>query len=304
MDELQTVLIVDDVRTNNLVMAQCLKGLYQIREASNGHDCLREARRYPLPSLILLDVIMPVLDGYEVCRLLKSDPVTADIPVIFVTAKDADEDEQKGLELGAVDYITKPIRPAIVRARVSTHVQLKQHRDKLQFMALHDQLTGLYNRRYFQESAEQRLAKVCRNTSHLSVVMIDVDHFKKINDEHGHDKGDLVLQQLAALLKANTRREDVVARIGGEEFVILMDCALEAATYRSQRLLHLIVDMCPAGLKISCSLGVVQANAKHPDFSYWLKRADQAVYQAKSRGRNCVVVAGDETSVLLEEPSL
>jgi len=304
MEELQTVLIVDDVRTNNLVMAQCLKGLYQIREASNGHDCLREARRPPLPELILLDVIMPVLDGYEVCRLLKADPLTADIPVIFVTAKDADEDEQRGLELGAVDYITKPIRPAIVRARVATHVQLKQHRDKLQFMALHDQLTGIYNRRYFQESAEQRLAKVCRNNSQLSVVMIDVDHFKKINDEHGHDTGDKVLQALAALLKANTRREDVVARIGGEEFVILMDCALETAVYRSQQLLQLIVDSYPAGLRVTCSLGVVQTNASHADFSHWLKQADNAVYQAKSRGRNCVVVASDASPSLLEESAL
>lgn len=139
MMEPYTVLVVDDVKTNLMIMGQSLKGLYQILEASSGAQCLKLARSEPQPDLILLDVVMPDLDGYEVCRALKSDPATAEIPIIFVTGKDSDEDEQYGLELGAVDYITKPIRPAIVRARVCAHIQLKQQRDRLQSMAMHDQ---------------------------------------------------------------------------------------------------------------------------------------------------------------------
>ncbi|WP_372870600.1 diguanylate cyclase [Shewanella sp.] len=293
-----TVLIVDDVRTNLLVIGQCLKGLYNVREATSGAQCLKLARSEPQPDLILLDVVMPDLDGYQVCKALKSDPMTAEIPIIFVTGRDTDEDEQRGLQLGAVDYITKPIRPAIVRARVSAHIQLKQQRDRLQFMALHDQLTGLYNRHFLVETASQRLARVVRHRTPMTVVLLDIDHFKKINDNHGHLTGDKVLIAIAKLLNANIRKEDVVARLGGEEFVILLDCGLDIAAQKMENLRGLLESMQPEGLKVTGSFGLVEASPFNADFSHLLVMADDGVYRAKSQGRNRVVCCRAEATVI------
>ncbi len=293
-----TVLIVDDVRTNLLVIGQCLKGLYNVREAVSGAQCLKLARSEPQPDLILLDVVMPDLDGYEVCKALKSDPMTAEIPIIFVTGKDTDDDEQLGLQLGAVDYITKPIRPAIVRARVSAHIQLKQQRDRLQFMALHDQLTGLYNRHFLVETARQRLARVVRHRSPMTVVLVDIDHFKKVNDTHGHITGDKVLMAVAKLINSSTRKEDVVARLGGEEFVILLDCSLDKAAQKMEKLRQQLEDLEPEGLKITGSFGLVEASPYNADFSHLLVMADDGVYRAKSQGRNRVVCCRAEASTI------
>lgn len=245
MEEQSVVLVVDDVKTNVLIMRQCLKEMFQVWTADSGEECLRVAKQKP--DIILLDVLMPGMDGYQVCRQLKADPETAEIPIIFVTAKDSDDDEQKGLEIGAVDYITKPIRPAIVRARVSTHIQLKQHSDKLKFMALHDQLTGLYNRHFLAERAAQSLSAMVRHQQELSIVMLDLDHFKKINDFNGHHIGDLVLQAVAKLLQDCFRKEDVVARMGGEEFVILMECGLDIAREKTEDVRQQLARLNPMG---------------------------------------------------------
>lgn len=303
MMEPYTVLVVDDVKTNLMIMGQSLKGLYQIREASSGAQCLKLARSEPQPDLILLDVIMPDLDGYEVCKALKSDPATTDIPIIFVTGKDSDADEQLGLELGAVDYITKPIRPAIVRARVYTHIQLKQQRDRLQSMAMHDQLTGLYNRHFLIECASQRLAKVARHRNPMTVVLLDVDHFKRVNDSYGHYMGDKVLIAVARLLATNTRKEDVVARLGGEEFVILMDCSLDSAAAKIEHLRSLLEALEPEGIQVTGSFGLVEASPYNADFSHLLVLADDGVYRAKTQGRNCVVCCRAEASLLRSKVS-
>ncbi|ABL98277.1 diguanylate cyclase [Shewanella amazonensis] len=298
MMEPYTVLVVDDVKTNLMIMGQSLKGLYQILEASSGAQCLKLARSEPQPDLILLDVVMPDLDGYEVCRALKSDPATAEIPIIFVTGKDSDEDEQYGLELGAVDYITKPIRPAIVRARVCAHIQLKQQRDRLQSMAMHDQLTGLYNRHFLIECASQRLARVARHRNPMTLVLMDVDHFKRVNDNYGHHVGDKVLIEVARLLSTNMRREDVVARLGGEEFVMLMDCSLDNAAAKVEHLRHLLEALEPDGIKVTGSFGLVEASPYNADFSHLLVLADDGVYRAKTQGRNCVVCHRAEAPAL------
>lgn len=243
---------------------------------------------------------MPGMDGYQVCRQLKADPETAEIPIIFVTAKDSDDDEQKGLEIGAVDYITKPIRPAIVRARVSTHIQLKQHSDKLKFMALHDQLTGLYNRHFLAERAAQSLSAMVRHQQELSIVMLDLDHFKKINDFNGHHIGDLVLQAVAKLLQDCFRKEDVVARMGGEEFVILMECGLDIAREKTEDVRQQLARLNPMGLEVTGSFGVVTANPQNAELSHLLVLADEAVYKAKADGRNCVVCYQDGAYLTVE----
>lgn len=298
MMEPYTVLVVDDVKTNLMIIGQSLKGLYQVREASSGAQCLKLARSEPQPDLILLDVVMPDLDGYEVCKALKSDPATAEIPIIFVTGKDSDEDEQHGLELGAVDYITKPIRPAIVRARVYAHIQLKQQRDRLQSMAMHDQLTGLYNRHFLIECASQRLARVVRHRNPMTLVLLDIDHFKRVNDNYGHLMGDKVLIEVARLLSTNTRREDVVARLGGEEFVILMDCNLDTAAAKVEHLRGMLEALVPEGIRVTGSFGLVEASPYNADFSHLLVLADDGVYRAKTQGRNCVVCYRAEASAL------
>ncbi|MCF1428187.1 MAG: diguanylate cyclase [Shewanella sp.] len=232
---------------------------------------------------------MPGMDGYTVCRQLKSDPQTASIPVIFVTGNDSDKAEEMGLTLGAIDYITKPIRPVIVRSRVAVHMQLKQQRDKLQFMAMHDQLTGLFNRYFLVENAEVRLAHFRRHKTPFCVVLLDIDEFKSINDNYGHDVGDEVLVAAAKMLNDNTRKEDIVARLGGEELVILMECPLKLALNKVERLRARIEALMPAGIRVTASFGVVEATVDCDELNTLLKLADECVYHSKSTGRNQVI---------------
>ncbi|MGI2258252.1 GGDEF domain-containing response regulator [Shewanella sp. GXUN23E] len=283
------VLIVDDVKSNIMVMSKCLQDVCEVITAGNGQDCLALAKSYPQPDLILLDIRMPGMDGYSVCRQLKSDPQTESITVIFVTGNDSDEAEEIGLTLGAIDYITKPVRPAIVRARVAVHMQLKQQRDKLQFMAMHDQLTGLFNRYFLVENAEVRLAHFRRHKTPFCAVLLDIDEFKAINDKHGHDVGDEVLVATAQMLKDYTRREDIVARLGGEEMVILMECPFESALNKVENLRARLEALMPAGIRVTASFGVVEATAQCDELHALLKLADECVYHSKSTGRNQVI---------------
>lgn len=292
MAEQATVLLVDDTRTNIQLLAGCLKSQYRLKIAMDGQRCIELAQNPPLPDLILLDVIMPKMDGYQVCRELKSNPITQHIPIIFVTGRDSDEDEEFGLQLGAVDYITKPIRPAIVTARVATQIKLKYQSDKLRTMALHDQLTQLYNRHFLIESANSKLAHVERHGNALSVMMMDIDFFKHINDQFGHQAGDEVLKSIADLLKEHSRKEDVVARFGGEEFVILLEhCALNSAMEKAELLRESIEALMPSGIPVTASFGVAQLLDHEQTFVDLLSRADAAVYKAKDQGRNQVVAA-------------
>ena len=290
MTDKATILIVDDSPSNLQVLAAILKDLYHIKAAISGKECLKIASSVPQPDLILLDIEMPDMNGYEVCSKLK-DNVGKYIPIIFVTGKDNDGDEEKGFNLGAVDYITKPISPAIVRARVNTHIELKLQRDALEKMAMHDQLTGIYNRHYLIEAAQQKIARATRHQHPLSLLMLDVDHFKAINDTYGHAKGDEILREMSKVLKAQNRAEDIVARFGGEEFVILLDqCDAFAAEDKSEKLRQVLEGLNPGGIKITVSIGIAELKSEEDRFDDVLKRADLAVYQAKDKGRNCVVV--------------
>ena len=290
MTDKPTLLIVDDAATNIQALAHHLKEDYQLKVATSGERALELSLSNPMPQLILLDIKMPMMDGYLVCRQLKSNELTADIPVIFVTSLDDEEDEQQGLELGAVDYITKPIRPCIVKARIKTHIRLKQQSDKLKKIALHDQLTGLYNRHYLMEVAEQKVSLATRYGHPISLLMIDLDHFKSINDHYGHQAGDEVLIQLAAILTQHNRKEDVIARFGGEEFVILLDhCNLKDAQDRAENLRCQIEGIKLNSAKVTASLGCSELNQQHSDFFSMLSHADNALYQAKEQGRNQVV---------------
>ena len=233
---------------------------------------------------------MPEMNGYEVCQKLKSQTSTSSIPIIFITAKDDDEDEEFGLELGAVDYITKPVRPAIVLARVKTQITIKKQQDQLKKMALYDQLTGIYNRHYLMETANLKIAKSFRHDYPISLVVVDIDHFKSINDNNGHDVGDKVLVEVSKLFNQTTRKEDIAARFGGEEFVLLLDhCDKKSAQTKVESIRKEVEKLEPESLKVTASFGVAELQSGEA-LDALIKRADDALYEAKQTGRNKVVV--------------
>ncbi|MDX2506838.1 MAG: diguanylate cyclase [Gammaproteobacteria bacterium] len=296
MDTKPVILIVDDVPANIQVLAACLRDKYRIKVATDGLRCLELVHNESEIDLILLDIEMPGMDGYEVCQQLKDDSATQDLPVIFVTVNDQEEDEERGLQLGAVDYITKPIRPSIVAARVNTHITLKQQRDRLAAMATHDQLTGLYNRHFLMVSAIKKISRSKRQHCPLSLIMMDIDRFKSINDQYGHPAGDAVLQAVSALIVKQCRGEDIVTRFGGEEFVILLDnCELQAAQYKAETFRQLIEQLHPLQIPVTCSFGVTQIQTPAESIDEVIKRADQALYQAKEAGRNRVIMTESES---------
>lgn len=291
------ILIVDDVPTNVQILAEVLSSLYRIKVASNGVDALKIAQR-ELPDLILLDVMMPGMDGFEVCRHLKADARTHKIPVIFVTAKNADSDEELGLNLGAIDYITKPFVIPITKVRIRNHIRLKQQADLLESLSLLDGLTNIPNRRRFDETLLLEWKRAMRDETPLSLLMIDIDYFKQYNDHYGHGAGDICLQRVAATLAKNLARpNDLIARYGGEEFVVILpDTDQQAALQVAERLRECIIKLAlphacsEAESVVTISVGVA-TQIKIPE--YFLPQtlndaADNALYMAKASGRNRV----------------
>ena len=298
------VLIVDDTPFNVKVLNETLKRDYRIEVATNGSEALERARCEPHPDLILLDVMMPGMDGYEVCRRLKHDPITASIPVIFVTARDDEAAEEHGFELGGVDYVTKPFSLAVVQMRVRTHLQLKRQADALERLAYVDPLTGIPNRRQFMETLEREYRCAQREDSALSVLMIDVDHFKAYNDHYGHGAGDDCLRQVAsALSRSLLRPGDQIARYGGEEFVaILPQTDREAAAMLAERLRRSVLAIrrpharSSVSDQVTVSIGgaTTRLHAAADSLEALLTQADRMLYRAKEDGRNRCVMANAE----------
>lgn len=289
MNTKPVVLIVDDITTNLQALALLLKETYTIKIATNGHRAIELMNQEPIPDLILLDIEMPEMNGYEVCKILKQHASTAYVPIIFVTAKDSITDEEYGLEIGAVDYIVKPYRPAIVKARVKTHITLKQQHDTLALMAKCDNLTGLYNRHYLNEEGIGRISRAKRHKEPMSCIILDIDHFKRINDTHGHLTGDVILTSIANLLKSFTRKEDIVARYGGEEFVIILDkCDQNSAFIKADKLRHEIELLHPNDITVTASFGIAELDPSMNTLDDILKHADSALYHSKEHGRNQV----------------
>lgn len=294
------ILIVDDEPINVKILVEALRKDYRIKAATRGNEALAIVTSDDLaerPDLVLLDVMMPKMDGYEVCRQMQENPQTRPIPVIFVTAKRDIEDEEKGLALGAVDYIYKPFAIPIVKARIRTHLNIKHQSDLLESLAMLDGLTHIANRRRFDEAicAEWRRAR--RESSSISLVMLDIDHFKLFNDHYGHGAGDLALRSVAeTLTNAAKRPGDLVARYGGEEFVaILPNTDVEGARYVAERF-RLAVEACgiehaysPTADHITVSIGFATMVGCAGDLSEVLiASADRMLYLAKASGRNRV----------------
>jgi diguanylate cyclase (GGDEF)-like protein len=288
------LLVVDDQPINIQVMYQAFAGDCQVFMATSGEQALTICKSNP-PDLVLLDVVMPGMDGFEVCKRLKADEATRNIPVIFVTAHTDSAQETHGLSIGAVDFIAKPINPAVVRARVKTHLTLKFQSDLLRKLVFLDGLSGVYNRRYFDQQLSIEWARSSRSAVPLSVLMIDVDYFKAFNDRYGHQAGDDCLRQIALTLKTSLKRPaDLVARYGGEEFAcILPDTAFDDAFTLARdmearvRDLHIKHETSDAANKTaSISIGLATRTIDSAgDAPALMGLADAQLYEAKQTGR-------------------
>jgi len=308
------ILVVDDESINIAILTGALGNTYSIIPARSGQQALTLAVEQR-PDLILLDVLMPGMDGYEVCRQLKASVDTRDIPVIFVTALTDGQAEAFGLELGAVDYLTKPVQSAIVRARVHNHLELKHARDNLSRQVMVDGLTGIANRRRFDQVLAAETRRMRRSGLPLSVIMIDVDHFKRYNDRYGHGAGDVCLRSVARAIAGSLRDQTYcTARYGGEEFgCILPDTGALDAQMIAERIraavhaLNLAHEDSPTSSRVTISLGVASLAhlaqaiparesdaARQADAAIGttlVALADEQLYEAKRRGRDRVVTA-------------
>jgi len=292
---MQRLLIVDDQSANIRVMAEALQGSYELYFATSGAKALEIVANHDI-ELVLLDVVMPEMDGFEVCRRIKNDERTMSIPIIFVTAREEVSDEERGFDAGGVDYITKPINPSIVRARVRTHLELKRARDLLERLASIDGLTGIANRRQFDAFIDQEWKRATRTNSWFSLALIDVDEFKKFNDTYGHARGDECLRSIArAMLSVARRPSDLVARYGGEEFaLVLPDTDAAAMPLVVGSLLDSIralnVEHC--GRIVTISAGAVTTiPARESSPSSVIEAADRLLYEVKRGGRNHAIHA-------------
>ncbi|MDR3417473.1 MAG: diguanylate cyclase [Nevskia sp.] len=288
------LLIVDDQPVNIQVLYQLFARDHDVFMATSGRQAIEVCRR-ELPDLVLLDIMMSDLDGLEVCRALKGEAATRDIPVIFVTGQESPEEETRGLAAGAVDFISKPINPAVVQARVHTHLTLKAQADRLRDLAFVDGLTGVANRRRFDERLAQEWRACARTREPLAVALVDVDHFKQFNDYYGHQAGDACLQTVATqLVKVLRRPRDFVARYGGEEFVCLLSGVQASRAGHAAELLRASVEAaavphqrsdCAQVVTASIGLAVAVPTADTSPAEL-LAAADARLYQAKQAGRN------------------
>ena len=229
------ILIVDDEEITRHLMKTLLSPLYDVFSATSGQEAIDFCQQTP-PDIVLLDFEMPVMNGYETCAELKSNLLTQDIPVIFVTAHNDADKQDACWEAGCVDFVTKPYSPKTLMQRINAHLNIKFMADELKNMALRDGLTGLYNRHYFDQQLIEQKRLSARNKTPISLLMIDIDYFKQFNDMYGHLAGDKALQQIAATLtKLATRPTDSITRFGGEEFgIILPDTHAEGAAKVAQ----------------------------------------------------------------------
>lgn len=296
MTHKSTLLAIDDSPTNLKLLGQILGSDYRLLFSTRGADGLEMALNQA-PDLILTDVVMPEMDGHEVCRQLKANPLTAKIPIIFITSLKDETDEAYGLEIGAIDYITKPFSPAIVKARVHNHLQLKHYRDLLESQAATDGLTGVPNRRQFNETLEREWRSAIRRQSCISLILMDIDYFKPYNDFYGHLQGDECLRSVGqALLGAARRPTELIARYGGEEFAcILPDTDKDGAVHVARELLVRVQGLQITHLKstvsnhVTLSLGVASIiPTVGSQAEELILTADAQLYTAKHSGRNQV----------------
>lgn len=294
-----TILVADDSVVVRTVLArELVTAGWEVRQAADGEQAVESCREHP-PDIVLLDIEMPRLNGFQALAALQRDPELAQIPVIFLTGRDSGADVAEGLRRGAHDYLRKPFETAELTARLTVARRMKSLQDELRArnrelerLATTDLLTGLDNRRSAQEKLDEHVTRARHLGGDLSVLLIDVDHFKRVNDEHGHASGDAVLRELSQRLRARLRPQDTCGRWGGEELlVVLPDTDRDDAGSIAEHLRAAVADApyVDATIPVTASIGV--ADWDHDTESELVKRADSALYAAKAAGRNCVRAA-------------
>ena len=290
-----TILVVDDMTTTLLLLHDLLKDTYEVKIAKSGTKALEILESPNDIDLILLDVEMPDINGYDVCKRIKNNETIKNIPIIFITGRTSQEDEEYGLNLGAIDYITKPFNKAIVKLRIKNYLNLKIKNDMLEKLSMYDGLTNIRNRRFFDETFEKTFSEIKRDKKSLAVLMIDIDFFKPYNDNYGHGQGDETLRKVAkALEKTIKRASDFVARYGGEEFVILLkDINKDGVEAVANNLLNAVRELkithefSKIENYVTVSIGVSYYNSSSDITKLeLLLKADETLYNVKNSGRN------------------
>ena len=289
-----SVLVVDDESSNILALSHVLSPEFTVYAAKSGADAIAAAQKY-LPDVILLDILMPEMDGYAVIAALKNSKKTEDIPVIFITGLSDADDEEKGLALGAADYITKPFSPAIVKLRLHNQVKMLEQLRTIERLSMTDSLTCLPNRRNFEIRLDSEWRRAMREHTPVSILVIDVDNFKNYNDAYGHQQGDVALREVAKVFMQMLKRPgDFAARWGGEEFIVLLpnteSCgALEIAEQIRKRIEKLEI-LCADGQAANVTVCIGVNTWEHGPggtIDKFIREADRALYAAKNGGRNC-----------------
>lgn len=314
-EEKKSILIVDDTPNNLRLLSQILSEAgYHVRATPSSKQALVTATSNP-PDLILLDVMMPEMNGYELCRKLREEKATREIPILFLSAMSEPDAKIKGFVCGGQDYIAKPFDPYEVVARVETHINFRRTKLKLEktivdlrnvvmekeqlvkqleIMAHTDGLTGVNNRSRFFSLAEHEFNGCRRYNQPLSILMMDIDHFKKLNDTYGHAAGDFVLKETAFSISKILRKADVLARYGGEEFIAMLPMSPLAQTrVVAERIIEIVESM---PLEFNCqilsttiSIGASELLPEDTKIADVIERADKALYSAKNNGRNMLV---------------
>jgi diguanylate cyclase (GGDEF)-like protein len=303
MDETKknSVLIVDDENSNIMALTHILSPDYAIYAAKNGQNGITAAEKYH-PDVILLDIIMPEMNGHAVIKALKNSEKTSDIPVIFITGLSNTDDEEKGLNMGAADYISKPFSPAIVKLRVQNQIKMLNQLRIIEQISMIDQLTSIPNRRGFDNRMDMEWVRAIRENTLVSILIMDVDKFKVYNDTYGHQQGDMALRAVAkTLTRSLDRSGDFAARWGGEEFVVLLpNTDLKGALNIAEKIrlnISNVIIPCADGTetKVTISIGV-KTHAPRQDSSResFISEADRALYKAKETGRNRVCHSDDD----------
>ena len=294
-----SVLIVDDEKANIMALTHILSQDYTIYAAKNGQDAIIAAEKY-LPDVILLDIIMPDMDGYAVITALKNSEKTFNIPVVFITELGNPNYEEKGLSLGASDYIAKPFSPAIVKLRIRNQIKMLNQLRTIEELSMLDQLTNLPNRRNFDLRLQEEWDRARREQTPLSILLLDVDRFKNYNDTYGHQQGDVALKLVAKIITQSLKRPtDFVSRWGGEEFIALLpNTELAGAMSIAEDIRSSVesIKILPEnGLKskITISIGanmIIPSQDSLPED--FLSLVDKALYKAKDTGRNKIQTVG------------
>ncbi|MDR2531270.1 MAG: diguanylate cyclase [Oscillospiraceae bacterium] len=290
-----SVLVVDDQNSNIMALTQILNPDYKVYAAKNGLNAIAAAEKH-LPDIILLDIMMPEMDGYAVITALKNSEKTKNIPVIFITGLSKPDDEEKGLTLGAADYVTKPFSPSIVKLRIQNQIKMLDQLRIIERLSMLDQLTEIPNRRSFDNQLHLEWRKAAREQQPVSVLFLDVDKFKNYNDSFGHQQGDVALQTIAATLTHTLKRAgDFAARWGGEEFAVLLpNTSLSGSLEIAEQIRKCVQATeipCPdkAAAYVTVSIGVnTQEYGQDGTMEEFISGADKGLYQAKEDGRNRV----------------